>query len=80
MHWLPYPMCNPHVVATYITTVVNNLNRFYEVKLLSWDGRRWDSTKWERVLAFVPAPVPPRYVPPWERDQRNQSKDEEKDV
>ena len=69
-------MCKPHVVATYITTVVNNLNQFYEVKLLSWDGRRWDSTKWERVLAFVPA----HYVPPWEKDQRNQSKDEEKDV
>ena len=67
MRWLPYPMCKPHVVATYITSVVNNVNR-------------GDSTKWERVLAFVPAPVPPRYVPPWEKYQRNQSKDEEKDV
>lgn len=80
MRWLPYPKFKPYVSATYITTVVNNLNQFYEVKLLSWDGRRWDSTKWERVLAFVPAPVPPHYVPPWEKDQRNQSKDEEKDV
>lgn len=80
MRWLPYPKFKPYVSATYITTVVNNLNRYCELKLLSWDGRRWDSTKWERVLAFVPAPVPPRYVPPWEKDQRNQSKDEEKDV
>lgn len=80
MRWLPYPQFKPYVAATYITTVVNNLNRYCEVKLLSWDGRRWDSTKWERVLAFVPAPVPPRYVPPWEKDQQNQSKDEEKDV
>nr|DAN83442.1 MAG TPA: hypothetical protein [Caudoviricetes sp.] len=70
MNWLPYPKCKPRVVATYITTVVNNLNRFYDLKLLLWDGHKWNETKWERVLAFVPAPVPPRYVPPWEKDRR----------